>query len=341
MNEQYQKILVILKGSIGDVTRGLPIAKALRDFCPNAQIDWVVEPKSALVVKENPYLSNVILFDRPKGLKAFLPLLLKLRAERYDLVLDMQRHFKSGITSFATGAKRRIGFHRKNSKEFNWIFNTETIPYLSEDVSKLTHYLGFLTQLGVRHNADDLDFGLHGMNFSEQIVETVGKISGRSVGFVLGSSWSNKDWPVSGYVELAQRFINETSCEILLIGDPTQRSIAGKIVDALRSERIHDFVGKTSLKDACYLLKSAEVLIGPDSGPGHIAAAFKTPYVTLFGPTPPERVVPHGMEDLTVRASLGCMPCYKKGCQGLDKLCMRLISVDAVWAKYQNAVNNC
>ena len=97
-------------------------------------------------------------------------------------------------------------------------------------------------------------------------------------------------------------------------------------------------VGKTSLLELVAVLKAATVGVGPDSGPGHLAAAGGTPYVSLFGPTAPARTAPYGSEHLVVQSGVSCAPCYKKRCPGLGRLCMRLISVEAVHKKLSEAL---
>ncbi len=72
-----------------------------------------------------------------------------LRQDRFDITLDLQRILKSGFFSLLSGAGRRIGFHRRNAKEFNWIFNNEHIAYFSDDLPKIRHYLKFTEYLGL------------------------------------------------------------------------------------------------------------------------------------------------------------------------------------------------
>jgi ADP-heptose:LPS heptosyltransferase len=99
-----------------------------------------------------------------------------------------------------------------------------------------------------------------------------------------------------------------------------------------------NLVCKTSLLELVAILKAAAVGVGPDSGPGHLAAAVGTPYVSLFGPTSPKRVAPYGSEHLVVESGVSCAPCYKKECPGLEKLCMRLVTVEAVEEKLSEAL---
>src|SRR5690606_22353666 len=91
--------------------------------------------------------------------------------------------------------------------------------------------------------------------------------------------------------------------------------------------------GKTDLKELLAILATARFCIGPDSGAGHICGALGVPYVSLFGPTAPLRTAPFGSEDLVLQSQIACAPCYRRECPGLNKLCMRLISVKSVLEK--------
>ena len=118
-----QRILIVLHGSIGDVTRALPLLGLLRAGYPKAFIAWSVEPASAPLLDGNPLLDQVIRFDRGHWWKSFTGFLWRIRRGNFDLVLDLQRHLKSGIISRFSGAPRRLGFHRGDGKEGNWLFN--------------------------------------------------------------------------------------------------------------------------------------------------------------------------------------------------------------------------
>src|SRR5262249_15496957 len=110
-----KRILLILHGSIGDVTRALPLATVLRKGFPRSYIAWSVEPASRPLLEHNPAIDQIILFDRVRGWRALAPFLRQIREKRFDLVLDLQRILKSGLISWATGAPRRIGFNRADA----------------------------------------------------------------------------------------------------------------------------------------------------------------------------------------------------------------------------------
>src|SRR5229473_5119788 len=123
-----RRVLIILLGSIGDVVRALPLLGRIRRAWPDAHISWAVEPKSRPVLEGHPWLDQVIVYDRAPAPWTFIPFLNKIRASRFDLVLDLQRHLKSGLASRVSGAPDRFGFAASNTKEFNHLFSNHHIP---------------------------------------------------------------------------------------------------------------------------------------------------------------------------------------------------------------------
>jgi ADP-heptose:LPS heptosyltransferase len=326
--------LIILTGSLGDVVRGLPLIDAIKAAKPAARVSWLIEDKWQKILSLHPALDEMIVFERKRGLRGVFALWKILRARHFDVVLDLQRHFKSGVFNRFARATRRIGFARRDSKEGNWLFQHEYIPERGNTIPKTEHYLLFLDQLAIAR-PPALTFG-----FERIDAKNLAGIHGKSaqqdrIGLVLGSSWPSKDWLPSGYAQLIKLLREKTQHEVLLLGDGSQRTLADQLVAALGSERISDLVGCTTLTELVAVIHQCQVVVGPDSGPGHISAAVGTPYVTLFGPTEPLRVAPFGMLDLALRADIGCAPCLRRECPGLDRLCMRLISAEDVFGKLE------
>src|SRR5215467_7464015 len=149
MHLEPKKILVVLHGSIGDVTRALPLVNLIRRGFPQATLAWTVEPPSLPLVEHHPAVDEVILFDRLRWWTQLGPFLRRIRSYGFDLVLDLQRHLKSGLISRWSGAPYRLGFARPDAKELNWIFNNHHISAQSPSLSKLDHYLKFAEHLGI------------------------------------------------------------------------------------------------------------------------------------------------------------------------------------------------
>lgn len=333
------RILIVLMGSIGDVVRGLSVVDRLRAWEPDSHIAWLVEPACQSIVSMHPRIDQVIVFNRKKWVSGFLALRRELVSAPFDIVLDMQRHFKSGLFSLMTGASRRIGFPRANSKEGNWLFNTDYVEERGEDSPKIDVYQLFADKLGAPAKSS-LTFGLEGLNASILSVSIKEKTSGPYFGLVLGSSWDSKDWPVAGYQQLILRILSEFKMTlIVLLGDSSKSEMGKRLEELVHNPRIVNLAGATSLKEMMAIIAGARICVGPDSGPAHIAGALGTPYVALFGPTPAARNAPYGSEHLALRASVACAPCSRRVCPGLGKVCMRLISAEAVFSAVCGALN--
>lgn len=330
-------ILIILMGSLGDVVRGLCLVSHIKQNSPESRITWLVEPKWVELISLHPQIDKVIIFDRPKGILAVWHLRKDLAQDHFDIALDLQRHFKSGFFSLLSRAKRRIGFNRRNSKEFNWLFNNERIDYFSDELPKLNHYLKFAEYLGLP-TPGSLEFGFSSLDLRSSAPSIISEIKDPIIAVVMGSSWESKDWSFKGYYELTKDILSTGKRQVVLLGDRSQMKSALRLAEKINSPELINLAGETSVLELIAILKAATVAVGPDSGPAHVAAAVGTPYVSLFGPTSPKRVAPYGSEHLVVQSSADCAPCYKKRCPGLDRICMRKISVEEVEEKLSNAL---
>lgn len=333
-------ILIILMGSLGDVTRGLCLVSQIKNKWPDSSVTWLAEPKWAELVSIHPRIDKIIIFKRHKHVLGVLDLHKELTREHFDITFDLQRHFKSGFFSLLSGAKRRIGFHRKNAKELNWLFNNEHIEYVRNELNlpKWKHYLKFTEHLGLTTHSS-LDFGLSSINTMVNLPDIVGKTQdGPFISVVMGSSWESKDWFFEGYYRLVKDIISSKKLSVVLLGDHSQVAHGAELCEKIGTNRLINLIGKTSILELVAVLNAAAVGVGPDSGPGHLAAAVGTPYVSLFGPTSPKRAAPYKCEHLVVQSDLNCVSCYKKKCPDLDRKCMRLISVELVQEKLSEAL---
>ncbi len=331
-------ILIILMGSLGDVARGLCLVDHIKTNLPQSRVTWMVEPKWSELVELNPQIDRIIIFRRAWRLSAVWGLFKELRLDHYDITLDLQRIFKSGFFSLLTGAERRIGFHRRNAKEFNWVFNNEHIEYCSDDLPKIYHYLKFTEYLGLPE-PDKLEFGLSFLNPSEMTPKIIAELNRPFIVVVLGTSWESKNWSDEGYIGLIERILADRNLKVVLVGDSSRAGLAATLTEKFQTSDMIDLVGQTSLLQLVSLLKAAAVGVGPDSGPGHVAAAVKTPFVTLFGPTSPRRTAPFGNHRLVIEAGLDCASCYKKRCAEGKNQCMNSIRPDAVMEKISLALS--
>ena len=325
-----RKILIVLHGSIGDVTRALPLAKLLRRGFPRASLAWSVEPAAYPLLQGNPAIDEIILFDRRHWWKTFGPFLAGIRARRFDLVLDLQRHLKSGIVSWTSGAPRRLGFHPGDSKEGNGFFNNLHIERYGDRIAKLDHYLKFADYLAIPRAPLEWNFSLTSDEKAAVDRHLAQTSSAYAVLFV-GTRWPSKQWFSKQIAECAKMLQVEHNLDVLLLGGAADRKLARQAMVGV-SHRVVDLAGRTTLREAVGIIHRAKLAVGPDTGLMHIAAAVGTPVISLWGATDPDRTGPFGFADLAIRGAAPCVPCQQKNCP-IGRVCMQSISVTMIGAK--------
>jgi lipopolysaccharide heptosyltransferase II len=325
-----QRILFVLLGAIGDVTRALPLLTRVRRAYPSAHIAWAVEPAAAPLLDYHPALNDVLLYSRTRGSWTFLSFLRNIRQQRFDLVLDLQRHLKSGLVSFCSGAPTRLGFHRSNTKEGNWLFNTQAIGAIPDFSLKLGQYLKFAEALGLPD--DGVVFDLRLRPEEEQRVETMLAETPRSfAAFFLGSRWPSRFWFPQATAAVAQMLQQEYGINVVLVGGRNEVTFAQQVSTATGGKVIN-LSGKTTLRDLIGIFSRARLAMGPDSGPMHIAAATGTPVISLWGATSPLRSAPWGSEAFVLQGPAACSPCYARHCP-IGRVCMQRITPDHIMQK--------
>ena len=329
---EQSQMLIVLTGSMGDIVRGGVVPVLVKSQTPHAKISWLVEEKWRDLVSLNESVDRIFTFDKRRPLKSILKVKRELRGSGETTVLDMQRILKSGLMSLASGAKTRIGVHRKNSKECNWLFSNKQNNFVPDNVSKVYLYLEFLRTLEYEI-PDQIDFGIKVDRIRSDIAQRYAALNSPFIVIVLGSSWNSKDWVFEGYYGLIKKLLHEYQSKIVLVGDSAQKRTATKLIENISHERLFSLVGETSIMDLAFLCSNCQVGIGPDSGPAHLTSAMGRPYITLFGPTDPERVAAWGSLDLVCRSEIACSPCLRRECPGLNRLCMRLIQPEQVLEK--------
>jgi lipopolysaccharide heptosyltransferase II len=322
-----KKILIILGGSIGDVTRALPLANVLREAYPRARLAWAVEPPSYPLIERHRAVDQAILFDRSRWWRSLAPFLWRIRRERFDLVLDLQRLFKSGLISRWSGAPRRVGFHPHDAKEFNWWFNNHYIPSAGETVSKLDHYLKFAEFLELKPSRVEWTIPLS-PDDRARVATMLAAARAPFAVFLIGSRWESKQWFAAETAASAAEVHRRFGLGVVLLGGKEHLAFAREVA-GMEPSPVLDLVGQTSLREAVGILGEARVVVGPDTGLMHLAAAVGTPVVSLWGATSPLRAGPHGYDDLVVRGTAPCAPCYLRRCP-IGRICMQSIDVAEV-----------
>lgn len=336
------RILIIKLSSLGDVIHTLPALSALRRGYPRAHITWLVEPEAAELLVDHPALDRVLVLPKSKwrrdaasirqwpalgrDLSRFVH---DLRSCHYDVVLDFQGLLKSGALLRLARGKRKVGF--APGKERGDLFLNEKIPYPSERLHAVKRYL-LLTQyldcpegkpqfvLTIRQTHRDRVAALrarHDLTPERALV-------------VLhpGTRWESKLWKEENWAALGDRLQQDHQAQVVFTGSADDRALVERIRARMNTPGV-TMVGELGLKELAFLQTQAEVVVTPDSGPMHLAAAVGTPVVALFGPTDPVLTGPFGNAQTVITKSLRCRPCLKRRCTTNE--CMHEISVQEVW----------
>jgi ADP-heptose:LPS heptosyltransferase len=335
-----QRILIVLLGSIGDVVRALPLLGRLRKAYPRAHIAWAVEPKSKPVLERHPWIDELIVHERGRSPWAFAAFLRKVRAARFDLVLDLQRILKSGAVSLLSGASLRFGFAPANAKELNHLFSNRRIAPQPNMRLKLLQYQAFGDALGIA--PAPVEFGLKlpadELAKAKRLITDVPR---PMLGVILGSSWPSRVYFAQAMAaairELAVSRDGHPALSPLLIDGPQEVQFAAEVMRCLDGVKAFNLAGRTTLRDLIGILSECAVAFGPDSGPMHIAAAVGCPVVSLWGATAPERSAPWGFAEFAIKGEIPCHPCYLRICP-IGRECMRRITPEMIVTQIRRAL---
>jgi heptosyltransferase I len=335
-----KRVLIILLGAIGDVVRALPMLGRLRRAWPQAYIAWAVEPKSQPIIEKHPWLDQLIVYDRRHAPWSFVPFLREVHAGHFDLVVDLQRHLKSGVVGVVSGARERIGFAAANTKEFNHRFTTRQIEPQPNMRLKLMQYQAFADALGAP--PVPIEFGLRLPSEEETRARAlVAGVRRPLVGVILGSSWPSRIYFPESVAAVIRELVRPVDGSAplfpVLIGGPEEAAIGDAVMRDLDGIEALNLVGRTCLRDLIGIFAECAVAFGPDSGPMHIAAAVGCPVVSLWGATAPQRSAPWGYAELAIHGEIPCHPCYLRDCP-IGRECMRRITPADVIAMVRRGI---
>jgi heptosyltransferase-1 len=332
----YKNILIVKLSAIGDVIHALPVVYALKQAYPEARITWVVEKPSYDLLTNNPYIDEIIIFDKPK-FKSLSGLLLngyklarQLKSHKFDLTLDLQGLFKSAAIAYLSGAPKRLVYC--NARELSHLIS-QRICGKHENSHVVNRYLDVPRHLGVK--IDKVLFPIHTTEIEAQKAEAVAKHAGFRIDnpYVVlapGTNWESKCWPTTHFAKLADKLYDNNVIPVI-IGGPNDVRLANEIMSNTKIPPI-DLTNKTSLKQLAYIIKNAKVFVGGDTGPMHLAAAVGTKVVAIFGPTDPKRNGPYGEANVVLQGDEKCLSCWKRTCKyGNQATCMSDVSANQVY----------
>ena len=302
------RILVIRLSSFGDVIHALPAAASLKHSFPQSRLAWVVKPRWAPLLEGNPYVDEIVPFERTAS--GIVALRRRLRAETFDVVVDFQGLIQSAVVAAMARGHKVVGLARSQARE-----------------SLAALFYSTAVRTTAAHRVDQ-NLEIASAAGASSLLRTFPLPPGAPEGdlppspFVLAcplAGWKWKQWPLDRYADLARQLQREAGVPLVVNGPPESAAILDQIDGA-----IPHYSGLRGLIDATH---RATAIVGVDSGPMHLAAALSKPGVAIFGPTDPASHGPYG-GSLHVLRDPGAKTAYKR--RDEENPSMRAITVDQV-----------
>ena len=345
------KILLVRLSALGDCLHAVPALVALRRHFPGAEIGWAIEGLAYAALRGHPMVDHFHLFprnafnrregtflERMKNVRTFRK---ELAAVGYEIAIDLQGLTKSGLVSWWSGAKRRIGFKGEDSREFNLLFNTERVVPPPEAVHVVEKNLSLLKPLGIElpHKPEwvmpsyEQEAGaVRGFLSECGLVREDGSVRDYCV-MNPGATWVTKRWPPECFGTVARSLIEQHNLAVIIpwAGADERKS----------AETIAKTAGKgafvmppNDLRQLGSLIASSVLFVGNDTGPLHLAVALGVHAVAIFGATDPLRNGPYGHAHRMQTGGVDCHPCWKTSCARKDMACL-------MWVKPEVVLQSC
>ena len=328
--EDYRHILLIKPSSLGDIVHAMPTCAAIRRAYPKARLTWLVKHQWAGLVERIDGVDRV--WPVKSTLKGWLSQVSLLRAERFDLVVDLQGLFRSAAIGSLSGSPLLVGF--ANGREGSPWFYSKRVPVPQSEMHAVDRYLLVAKAVGaVETGAPEFRFRIPQTDHEEvdRLLSQSGITPGMSwVAMNVSARWPTKRWPAASFAETADRLRQEGCGAVVMIGGPDERAEVAAVSGMMKTPPI-DLAGATAVGLLPALLSRASMLITNDSGPMHVAAAVGIPVVALFGPTSAARTGPYGAGHDVLTAKIPCSPCFSRTCHNALPLeCLQTVSPELV-----------
>jgi heptosyltransferase II len=329
-----QKFLIIQTAFTGDVVLATAISEKLRQFYPDAVIDFLVRKGNEGVLKNSPTVNTIHIWDKQRAKNRHLiEIILEVRKQRYDTVINLQRFAATGLITFLSGAKNKIGYDKN---PFSFCFTKQyqhqiSEPYAQNPVHETERNQLLITDITDAHAAFPKMYPSAADYASIQQYQLMPYVC-----IAPASVWFTKQYPVEKWVKLVTCF--PKTLNIILLGGKGDANIADAIINGASERTIVNCCGKLNYLQSAALMEGARMNYVNDSAPLHFASAMNAPVTAVFCST----VRGFGFGPLRENARLvetpvllSCRPCglhgQKRCPEGHFKCAMNITEQQLLW----------
>lgn len=319
----YRRILLSRTDKLGDVLLSTPVIKNLREYAPSAYIAMMVDACLEDVVRANPYLDEVIAFEKKgkhRGIVNSIYFAMELRRKNFDLALILHPTVRIHLILFFAGIKKRMGYDRKCG-----FLNTHILKHTKQLGSKheAEYALDFLKELGISDFDKSMFMSVYPEfeDWAENLLKQHKLNNSRVVVVHPQASCPSKLWPKDYFDRLVDDIIDIYKARIIYVGANRDDRIK-------EQEGIVNLTGMTNISQLASILKRSDLFISNDSGPVHMAVALAVPVISIFGRKQPglgpKRWGPLGAKSVYLQKDVGCQVCLAHNCKK-DFACLKSV----------------
>jgi len=340
-----KRILITRTDRIGDVILSLPAIKAARRAFPDSYIAIMVQPRIDDILKGNPDIDEVIVYDKNKKHKGALKNLgfIKwLRAKKFDMVLNLHSTKRTNLLCFLAGIPVRIGYARGKAD----FLLTDKIKYTKKlgEKHEAEYSLDVLRYLGIspEFSLPFIYVQSEDEKRADEILGDLGINNGEKFAILHpGASCKSKMWPFKNFAKTGDMLIEDLRIKVMINLAPDQAGLGEKVRATMKNKPVF-FCEPMTLGELAALFKKASLVISNDSGPVHVAAAVGTPVISIFGRNQlglnTVRWRPLGGKSAAIHKDVGCVECLAHDCKK-DFLCLKAVSVEEVFKEAKRLSN--
>jgi len=332
---KQKRILITRTDRLGDVVLSTAVIRYFRSRYPDAYLAFLVRPYTQDVVRNNPDVDEVIVYDKYDKHKSVLSTIrfaFMIRGKGFDTAIALHPTNRVHMMLFLAGIPDRIGYDRNLG-----MLLTQRVPHIKQkgDRHESEYNFDLLEKAGYDVSAYDRRPYIFSGESEKSAIEKLFNERGageRVIAVHAGASCPSKTWQAERFAEACDILASRYGYDIVLIGGDETRGLSSKVLSNMK-EKALDLTGVLSVGELAELLRRSHLLVSNDSGPVHIAVAVDTPVVCIFGRSDPglspRRWGPLGEHDSVLHKDVGCKVCYAHECvRGFE--CLRAVTVAEV-----------
>jgi heptosyltransferase-2 len=286
------KALVIQKKKIGDVLTSTIIFEALKEKFPSIELDYLIYPNCEPVVRNNPFINNVILLDEKtkKSFIKYVTFLISIKKKKYDFVIDVYGKPNSLPIGIFSGAKTKISFEKTYTKFFYTHTISRKINLNTNATTAIEHRMLLLEPLGIKFKVIKPKIFLTNEekeNAKNKLISSGISISKPIIMISAIGSDESKTYNLPYMCKVIEQIAKNKDVQLLFNYMPFQKDLAYSLLKLCNQEtqnKIFFNIYESNLRDFLAITSHCKALIGNEGGATNMAKALNIPTFTIFAP---------------------------------------------------------